>query len=73
MIQNKTQHDTTLQDDTHSLTSKTNVPSAHQSTPLPCPLFSSISGARYSGVPQNVFVPPSAPEPNRVDDSKYYC
>jgi hypothetical protein len=44
-------------------TSKTRVPRAHQSTPLPCPLFSRISGAKYSGVPQNVFVPPSAPDP----------
>ena len=44
-------------------TSNTSVPNAHQSTPFPCPLFSKISGAKYSGVPQKVFVPPSAPEP----------
>ena len=46
-----------------SLTSKTRVPRAHQSTPFPWPLFSKISGARYSGVPQKVLVPPSAPAP----------
>jgi hypothetical protein len=45
------------------VTSNTRVPKAHQSTPFPWPLFSNISGARYSGVPQNVLVPPSAPAP----------
>jgi len=29
---------------------------AHQSTPLLCPLDWMISGARYSGVPQSVYV-----------------
>ena len=53
------------------LTSKTKVPRAHQSTPLPCPLFSRISGARYSGVPQNVFVPPSAPDPKQWDQKEW--
>ena len=48
---------------THDDTSNTKVPRAHQSTPFPCPLFSRISGAKYSGVPQKVLVPPSAPAP----------
>ena len=30
-------------------------PNDHQSTANPCPLFSIISGAKYSGVPQNDF------------------
>jgi hypothetical protein len=32
------------------------APTAHQSTPLLCPKFKMISGARYSGVPQMVHV-----------------
>lgn len=35
------------------------MPKVHQSTGLPCPLFSNISGARYSGVPHKVYVLPS--------------
>ena len=30
------------------------IPSAHQSTPVPCPVRSTISGAMYSAVPQKV-------------------
>jgi hypothetical protein len=32
------------------------APSAHKSTPLLCPKFKMISGARYSGVPHTVHV-----------------
>jgi len=32
------------------------MPSAHQSTGFPCPLPVTISGAIYSGVPQNEVV-----------------
>jgi len=35
-------------------TKKSQKPKDHQSTAFPCPLFSKISGAKYSGVPQNV-------------------
>jgi len=35
------------------------IPKVHQSTGFPCPLFNKISGARYSGVPQRVYVLPS--------------
>jgi len=31
------------------------IPRAHQSADLSCPVSEIISGARYSGVPQNVF------------------
>ena len=30
------------------------TPNVHQSTGFPCPLFNSISGARYYGVPHRV-------------------
>ena len=30
------------------------IPNAYQSTALPCPKFTTISGAKYSGVPQKV-------------------
>ncbi len=30
------------------------IPRAHQSTDLSCPYWATISGARYSGVPQKV-------------------
>mmetsp|Transcript_2601 Transcript_2601/g.9098 ORF Transcript_2601/g.9098 Transcript_2601/m.9098 type:complete len:206 (+) Transcript_2601:1553-2170(+) len=36
--------------------SNTKTPSAHQSTSHPCPLPSTVSGARYSGVPHRVYV-----------------
>ena len=32
------------------------MPKVHQSTGLPCPWLSKISGAKYSGVPQSVNV-----------------
>jgi len=44
-------------------TSNRSVPRAHQSTAFPWPLLSRISGARYSGVPQKVLVPPTASYP----------
>lgn len=36
--------------------SYTRIPNAHQSTSRPCPLPCIISGAKYSGVPHNVYV-----------------
>jgi len=45
------------------------MPKAHQSTAVPWPVFLITSGARYSGVPQRVYVSPAkdvSPQSQRV-------